>query len=183
MMRDPLRFVLVTVLGLSLWAPPPVARATQVLSKSAPAGLSPAPWLNLDGTLTVTEPAFGALDLAGYNVTVDASRGPIFSPETDSAAAVAPGQWDAIGTGLGALTGRRSLVEILLDPVGALGHCPLDRRAGLPPDDADDDEERGRTAEHLSDVVGKPVAVAFGGEQQCELGHSCLLYTSDAADE
>ncbi|MBL8093282.1 MAG: hypothetical protein JNL73_03860 [Anaerolineales bacterium] len=113
MMRDPLRFVLVTVLGLSLWAPPPVARATQVLSKSAPAGLSPAPWLNLDGTLTVTEPAFGALDLAGYNVTVDASRGPIFSPETDSAAAVAPGQWDTIGTGLGALTGKVLAIAVM----------------------------------------------------------------------
>ena len=67
----------------------PAAPAT---AAAAPSAIPAAALRNADGTLNAWAGASGALDLAGFNVTLDAVRGPILSP-------AAAGDWSALGAG------------------------------------------------------------------------------------
>lgn len=71
-------------------------------------GVSPAGMLNVDGTLKLTPDSSGALDLAGWTVTLDPARGPVFGPApVDDApefpAATVQGNWAAVGDGGGVM--------------------------------------------------------------------------------
>ncbi|MCI0477820.1 MAG: hypothetical protein L0Y55_16380 [Anaerolineales bacterium] len=54
--------------------------------------------LNSDGTLNTGTGVSGAVDLRGWNVTLDSARGPVFQPAGAPAAPAAP-TWQALGTG------------------------------------------------------------------------------------
>ena len=57
--------------------------------------LSPAGFLNADGSLNLTTGYSGGLDVSNYSVTLDPARGPVFSPLV-----VTPNAWNALGTGV-----------------------------------------------------------------------------------
>jgi hypothetical protein len=83
-------FVFPTLIASSLFAGLP-APATPAASK----GLSPAGFLNADGTLRLGGGFSGAFDLSGWDVRLDPQRGPVLAPDTVSS----PG-WNALGSGL-----------------------------------------------------------------------------------
>ncbi|MBK8900651.1 MAG: hypothetical protein IPM53_05695 [Anaerolineaceae bacterium] len=95
-------FLLVIILFslLLLTGPKDAVRATAV---------SPEPLLNTDGTLNLDSTFSGALDLQGYNVSLDPVRGPVFDPAASkmdlSAAAALPGHWAGVGDGGGHIDG------------------------------------------------------------------------------
>ena len=55
--------------------------------------------LNADGTLNLNTGWSGTLDPRGWDVTLDAERGPLFEPVGSSPAKPAAGTWSALGTG------------------------------------------------------------------------------------
>lgn len=83
----------------------------QVKSVAArtPRGVSPAGMLNIDGTLHLTPESGGAIDLTGWNVSLDPLRGPVFDAagkdEADTTAAPGLDEWGALGDGAGAVDG------------------------------------------------------------------------------
>jgi hypothetical protein len=89
-----LNFVLIFALAFSWLGGTPVA-ASPLLEAPASSSLSVATLLNSDGTLNLRPGASGKLDLAGWNVTLDAERGPVFAPAAPTA-----GSWSALGTGI-----------------------------------------------------------------------------------
>ncbi|MBI5297812.1 MAG: S-layer homology domain-containing protein [Chloroflexi bacterium] len=93
---------ILSLLALAFGALAPVTPAQAKAGEpSAPSDIvSPAGMLNTDGTLALDGSFSGALDLEGYGVALDPSRGPVFGP----AQAAAPGQWAALGEGGGAIT-------------------------------------------------------------------------------
>ena len=94
-----LRLITITVLVVNVCAP--VAAQAQAAPQAAQL-VSPAGMLNPDGTLKIDGVFNGALDLSGFDVQLDAARGPIFSPTGNASAT--PGQWAALGEGGGAIT-------------------------------------------------------------------------------
>ena len=93
------------LLAILLGAAPAAA-----LSQAQPAAISAASLLNPDGTLRLDGAASGALDLKGWNVSLNPRRGPVFAP------ALAPaGEWDNVGSsGLnnGSLSGQVNAIAI-----------------------------------------------------------------------
>lgn len=86
-----LLWTLAAISLLALQAPAPVAARTQTLSVES--------LLNPDGTLNIITGASGAVDLRGWNVTLDSRRGPILTPSNDVAPTVRT--WKALpGNGL-----------------------------------------------------------------------------------
>jgi hypothetical protein len=73
--------------ALSTAAVPPISAQLDML----PA----APLLNADGTLNLQTGASGMVDLAGWRVSLDPQRGPVFAPEAPTSAA-----WSALGNGM-----------------------------------------------------------------------------------
>jgi hypothetical protein len=67
------------------------AQAAPVTSQ----GLSPASFLNSDGSLRLDGRFTGALDLAGWQVRLDPRRGPVFAPTATPSSG-----WNALGNGL-----------------------------------------------------------------------------------
>ncbi len=61
---------------------------------------SPAELLNPDGTLNLATGVSGTLDLLGWNVTLDAARGPVFQPNDKSSAIPLASDWNPLGTGM-----------------------------------------------------------------------------------
>ncbi len=93
------RLVLILALLFILPAQPePVAATAAPTSPdAATAAIPAAELLNADGTLNTNTGASGAVNLAGWHVTLDAERGPILAR---AAAAPAAGSWSALGAGL-----------------------------------------------------------------------------------
>ncbi|MBK7204017.1 hypothetical protein [Candidatus Amarolinea dominans] len=93
------------LLAIVLGAAPAAA-----LSQAQPAAISAASLLNPDGTLRLDGAASGAINLSGWNVSLDPQRGPVFAP------ALAPaGEWDNVGSsGLnnGSLSGQVNAIAI-----------------------------------------------------------------------
>lgn len=92
-------------LAVPVQAQPP---ARQPAAAEAARGVSPAGMLNVDGTLALTSASTGSLDLAGWNVSLDPARGPVFGQaQTDDAPdgpmAAALGEWAGVGQGAGAI--------------------------------------------------------------------------------
>ena len=76
------------LLAIVLGAAPAAA-----LSQAQPAAIPAASLLNPDGTLRLDGAASGAINLSGWNVSLDPQRGPVFAP------ALAPaGEWGKVGT-------------------------------------------------------------------------------------
>ncbi|MFZ1467223.1 MAG: hypothetical protein WBD79_05530, partial [Anaerolineae bacterium] len=63
------------LLAIVLGAAPAAA-----LSQAQPAAISAASLLNPDGTLRLDGAASGAINLSGWNVSLDPQRGPVFAP-------------------------------------------------------------------------------------------------------
>ena len=83
-------FTLLLVFAGSRLEITPARAATTALQAE---GLSPAGLLNPDGTLRLDGAASGAINLSGWNVSLDPQRGPVFAP------ALAPaGEWDNVGS-------------------------------------------------------------------------------------
>jgi len=88
-------FRILTLLALAVGLLPP-AHAAQ----AAPAaGASPEAYINPDGTLNLDGSFSGSFDLSGWDVSLDPARGPVLLPIAEE------GQWEAIGSGSGAITG------------------------------------------------------------------------------
>ena len=102
-----LHILVLSALLFGLFAPVRQVSAT----RSDPAqskGVSPAGFLNPDGTLKLDGSFSGSLDLSGWNVQMDPQRGPVFEPsgsEKQAPQAVATGQWGNLGSGSSSLTG------------------------------------------------------------------------------
>jgi hypothetical protein len=69
-------------------------------------GVSPAAFINPDGTLDLSGSFRGSFDLSGWDVSLDPSRGPVFLPIADE------GQWESLGAGSGAVTGTVHAVAV-----------------------------------------------------------------------
>jgi LPXTG-site transpeptidase (sortase) family protein len=72
---------------------------------AAAAGVSPAEYLNPDGSLAVLPGFSGSLDLSGWDVRLDPERGPLFQP-----APATLGEWSALG---GVATGMVNAVHAI----------------------------------------------------------------------
>jgi trimeric autotransporter adhesin len=99
MRTKPIKFVLnlVVIVALTLsWLP--VTSAAAISAPHAPAAqmLPVEPLLNLDGTLNPRAGASGALDLRGWNVTLDSARGPILTHNTSAPAESNANTWSAL---------------------------------------------------------------------------------------
>ena len=109
-----LHILVLSALLVGLFAPAHQVSATMsdpVRSK----GVSPAGFLNQDGTLKLGSGFSGALDLSGWNVQVDPRRGPVFDPAGSpqaSSRGVATGKWSNLGSGGSSLTGNVSAVAV-----------------------------------------------------------------------
>jgi hypothetical protein len=88
-----LNFVLMFVLAFS-WLGVTPAAAGRLPESSASSSLSVESWLNPDGTLNLRPGTSGKLDLAGWNVTLDAERGPVFALAVSTA-----GRWSELDGG------------------------------------------------------------------------------------
>ena len=83
--------------------------------QAAPAGGSlPARPLKADGTLDLAAGFNGALDLRGWDVTLDAQRGPLFRPAENPAYAPAysTSTWSALGTGVSGPSAQVNAIAI-----------------------------------------------------------------------
>lgn len=87
---------LLTVLTLVLAGAVVATPAT--LPVAAAAALPVAPLLTADGTLRTDGLAAGALDLTGWDVSLDPARGPLFRPATQASTA----GWEHLGWQTGA---------------------------------------------------------------------------------
>lgn len=56
------------------------AAPASALSQAQPAAIPAASLLNPDGTLKLDGAASGAINLSGWNVSLDPQRGPVFAP-------------------------------------------------------------------------------------------------------
>ncbi len=89
-------FIGIAVLVLLATLPASVAVSTASANlKSAPAERL----LNPDGTLNTATGYDGVLDLRGWNVALDAERGPLFRPAGSLPAEPTADTWSALGTG------------------------------------------------------------------------------------
>jgi hypothetical protein len=95
-MKIKLQFRLLAVLSLLLTSLP-ASPALAGRGADPPAGL-----LKADGALSLPTGFSGALDLRGWDVTLDAQRGLLIRPEggDPSASAFSGGDWSALGTGM-----------------------------------------------------------------------------------
>src|SRR5579859_987626 len=140
--------LLVAALVVSAWSPAPAlsaarpqpasARAMLARPMAAPAAIqavSPAQLLNPDGTLRLDGQFAGSLDLKGWNVQLDARRGPVFAPGGGGEAAPG-GQWASLGAGASALNGTVYALAVSGSTVYAAG-------------DFIDADSRGASADYL----------------------------------
>ncbi|MBI5030659.1 MAG: hypothetical protein HZB51_09035 [Chloroflexi bacterium] len=75
--------------------------------------VSPEKFLNDDGTLNLDGTFNGSLDLSGWNVQLDPTRGPVFNPgSSQPAAPSAAGAWSNLGSGLAALNGSVEAIVV-----------------------------------------------------------------------
>src|SRR5579859_8105470 len=125
--------LLVAALVVSAWSPAPAlsaarpqrasARAMPARPLAAPAAIqavSPARLLNPDGTMRLDGQFAGSLDLKGWNVRLDARRGPVFAPGGGGEAAPG-GQWASLGAGASALNGTVYALAVSGSTVYAAG--------------------------------------------------------------
>lgn len=112
MMRNVLRFTLAfAVFTFNLRASPP-AQAEAHAGLRSKSTTSAARWLRVDGRLDMAAAYFGAIDVSGFDVSLDPERGPLFSPKPDGPAAVS-GQWEGVGDGQGALSDQVLAVAVM----------------------------------------------------------------------
>ncbi len=113
-MKTLVRTLLMIVLALGPLPSVPMALAADV--KSGSHTRLPAELLNADGTLNAGSGFDGALSVEGWNVSLDARRGPVFAPAlegpTDIGAQAAAGQWEKLGPTGGNLSNAVSAIAV-----------------------------------------------------------------------
>ncbi len=113
-MKTLVRTLLMVVLALGPL--PSVSMALAADVKSGSHTRLPAELLNADGTLNAGGGFNGALSVEGWNVRLDAHRGPIFSPASEMptgiGALAASGQWAKLGTTGGNLANAVAAIAV-----------------------------------------------------------------------
>lgn len=91
-------FGMLAIIAALLMPAPAVMAAPAAAAQDK--GLSPAELLNPDGTLKLDGRFSGSLNLSGWNVHIDAVRGPVFDPAEQAGSSAAnppqPGQWSSL---------------------------------------------------------------------------------------
>ena len=76
-------------------------------------GISPEAFLNTDGTLNLTRESSGSFDLTGWDVQLDAQRGPVFSRQNKVSASLAAfGEWTNVGGWSGPINNMVSEIAV-----------------------------------------------------------------------
>ena len=84
--------ILGALVALTMASHPPPTHAGELLAADT--------LLNADGTLNLRAGASGAIDLRGWNVTLDSTRGPVFEPSDRAPNAPSAVDWNPLGTGM-----------------------------------------------------------------------------------
>ncbi|MBI5652890.1 MAG: hypothetical protein HZC40_20945 [Chloroflexi bacterium] len=87
------------VVGAIVFALIALTMASNPMRAQANALIPVATLLNADGTLDTSTGVSGALDVRGWNITLDAERGPLLSPADAPPASPTSGAWSALSTG------------------------------------------------------------------------------------
>jgi len=106
----------ISLFALVFSALTPFTQVKALETTAASNSASPEGMLNPDGSLNLDGSFNGSLDLEGYSVSLDPSRGPVFGAAADEESslktAVATGHWAALGSGGPALNDHVSAIAV-----------------------------------------------------------------------